>query len=328
MTLKELARKANVSVSTASKALHYSKELHNDTIELVNRIARENGYFSDIRKQRQGMRKNKPLRFVVICPEIISFHYTQIATVINDLLSEKNAVAEIRISYFDNAREHEIMMSCLHETEIDGIITLSEGERFEDAALPVVGMIAGKVNDSVNLDIYGGFEQAIRYLIELGHRKIGYIGEKLTIFKQRNLAEIIGKFGLEVDERFFLCSPYRFEKAGFTAINDLLDSGGELPTAFVAAYDEIAMGAMSALLRRGISVPQDVSVIGINNVPAAEYFPVPVTTIGFDVNKLCRSVVDTVFKRMNAPDGEAVHADVEANLIVRRSTAARREMQG
>lgn len=322
MTLKELARKANVSVSTASKALHYSKELHNDTIELVNRIARENGYFSDIRKQRQGTTKNKPLRFAVICPEIVSIHYTQIATTINDFLSAHNAVAEIRICNFDSELEREIMLSCLSTTDIDGVITLSTGEKFEDAELPVVGTVVGRVNNSVNIDIYGGYEQAVKYLVEQGHRKIGYIGENLTKSKQRYVEEIIGKFGLKVDGRFILRSPYRFEKAGYTAICELIDSGIDLPTAFIAAYDEIAMGAVSALLNKGIRVPDDVSVIGMNNVPATEYFPVPMTTVGFDVDKLCRSAVETIFKCLEKPKGERLVTHVDMNLIVRRSSGA------
>ncbi len=322
MTLKELARRANVSVSTASKALHYSKELHNDTIELVNRIARESGYFSQLRKQRLNTTKNKPLRFVIICPEIVSVHYTQIATLINDILFERNAVAEIHVCNFDYALEREIMLSCLRTAEIDGIITLSAGNNLEGIDLPLVGVTQKCGQDSVVFDLAGGCRQALAYLKENGHSKIGFIGENLTKGKNADFISAMEDVGLKADERFIVCSPYRFEKAGFDTINDFIDNGKELPTAFLTAYDEIAMGAVSALLRRGVAVPDDISVIGINNVPSSEYFPVPITTIGFDIDKLCQSIVGVVFDRMDNPSSESVKICLETELIVRGSSGA------
>lgn len=320
MTLKELARKANVSESTASKALRNSKELHRETIEHVNKIARESGYFTEIRKHIQSNSKNKSFKFAILCPEIVSVHYTQIATTISDMLSAHNAVSEIRICQFSSELEYQIVTSYLGAAEIDGIITLSSGTCCDDARLPVIGAAEQTFHNYVAIDVCGGYEKAIDYLIDNGHRDIGFIGEERTASKQELFKARMAAHGLSADR--VICSPYRFEKAGYEAIEFILNGGGSLPTAFLTAYDEIAMGAVSALLGRGIKVPDDVSVIGMNDVPAAAYFPVPLTTVGFDVRKLCEQVVDTALECVRSEKKENKKVLADMFLVIRKSSGA------
>ena len=321
MTLKQLAKLANVSHSTASKALRYSKELNDETIELVNRVARENGYFVQQKKQRRAAMK-RPLKFAVLCPEIVSVHYAAIATKLNDLLRERNAIAQIHVCNFDDETEREIMLRCLEAADVNGVISLSQRRSQFDLHFPTVRM-DGAPADSVGFDYTSGMRKALTYLKEAGHRKIGFIGEKLTAPKRDTFLALLRELALPVCPEYVTDSAYRFEAAGFHAVAGLLASGRELPTAFLTAYDEIAFGAISALIQNGFRVPRDVSVIGLNDVPAAAYFPVPLATIGFDTDRLCRAIVRTIFERLDS-DAPVAAAPIETNFLLRASAGPAR----
>ena len=322
MTPKQLAKLANVSHSTASKALRYSKELNDETIELVNRVARENGYFLQQKKQRLAAMKHRPLKFAIICPEIVSVHYASIATELNDILWEQNAIAQIHVCNFDDETEREIMLRCLEAADINGVISLSQRHSQFDLRFPTVRM-SNAPTDSVGFDYTGGMRKALLYLKEAGHRKIGFIGEKLTTPKRDTFLALTDELGLSADPGCIIDSDRRFEAAGFHAVAGLLASGRELPTAVMTAYDEIAFGAVSALLQHGYRVPQDISVVGLNNVPAAAYFPVPLTTIGFDTDRLCRTIVRTIFELLSSDEPVAC-LPVETDLILRASAGPAR----
>lgn len=322
MTLKQLAKLANVSHSTASKALRYSKELNDETIELVNRVARENGYFLQQKKQRLAAMKHRPLKFAIICPEIVSVHYASIATELNDILWEQNAIAQIHVCNFDDETEREIMLRCLEAADINGVISLSQRHSQFDLRFPTVRM-SNAPTDSVGFDYTGGMRKALLYLKEAGHRKIGFIGEKLTTPKRDTFLALTDELGLSADPGCIIDSDRRFEAAGFHAVAGLLAAGRELPTAAMTAYDEIAFGAVSALLQHGYRVPQDISVVGLNNVPAAAYFPVPLTTIGFDTDRLCRTIVRTIFELLSS-DAPVACLPVETDLILRASAGPAR----
>ena len=231
MTLKQLAKLANVSHSTASKALRYSKELNDETIELVNRVARENGYFLQQKKQRLAAMKHRPLKFAIICPEIVSVHYASIATELNDILWEQNAIAQIHVCNFDDETEREIMLRCLEAADINGVISLSQRHSQFDLRFPTVRM-SNAPTDSVGFDYTGGMRKALLYLKEAGHRKIGFIGEKLTTPKRDTFLALTDELGLSADPGCIIDSDRRFEAAGFHAVAGLLASGRETTVSY------------------------------------------------------------------------------------------------
>ena len=109
MTLKELAKLANVSVATASKALGGSAELHPDTINTVLRIAEQCGYFSDKKRRRVSAPSYTAPTVAVVCPEIISSYYACLVTEIVRVLEERRASAIVYYTDFSDARTRDIL---------------------------------------------------------------------------------------------------------------------------------------------------------------------------------------------------------------------------
>ena len=116
-------------------------------------------------------------------------------------------------------------------------------------------------------------------------------------------------------------SKMRFQMAGFDAMKQLMEQK-DRPTAVIAAYDYMAMGALRYTQEAGLSIPKDVSVIGLNNVSAAAYLDVPLTTIVSHPEELCETAVDLIFKKM---DNQFYFArqdiTLKSRLIVRDSVA-------
>jgi LacI family transcriptional regulator len=153
-----------------------------------------------------------------------------------------------------------------------------------------------------------------------------FLSEKLSAAKIDIFVNVMRECGLRADAKSALCTDLRFEEAGYSLIENLLDSGKTPPTAFIAAYDEIAVGAMKALFERGYKIPGDISVMGINDIPSSRYGNPPLTTVGFDKKTMCKSAVRLLLERILNPQAPSAPRliQVEHNLIARGTTAKRK----
>lgn len=316
MQLKDLAKAANVSVSTVSKALKGSKELHDDTINHVLKVAEDCGYFVSKKKQRK-INVKKGGRVMIVVPEVVSVHYSSLATELVDKIRAKGFEAQICLYNFEDERRNAIFNASLRDEGVVGIVALDcgyEGKE-NDTDFPVISVGA---KCSVSIDVADGIKQAIKYLKDLGHGRIYFIGENLTKSREMIFLDALKESAFNVDDCARCKNEYRFERAGYSAAEELIERG-DLPTAIICAYDEIAFGAISALMRHGYKVPEDVSVIGINDVPSAKYFPVPLTTIGISKRECCDELVRRLENAMMG-ESESLKFEMKTSLIIRDST--------
>lgn len=317
MQLKDLAKLANVSVSTASKALKGSKELNDATIEHVLKVAKECGYFVEQKKQRVSSSKQNG-KIIIVVPEIISVYYSMLATKLIERFKQLKITSQVYVHDFNTKNQTEIVNESLVTSDVIGAVLLDgsvDREMFAD--FPIVSR-RGKVvlvdNAAVELTML------VDHLRELGHKKIYLFGENHTVSRINKFIKIMNDFGLNADESNCFTSDYRFEKAGYDLANRLVDEGN-VPTAIICSYDEIAFGTISALSQRGIKVPEDVSVVGINNVPAAEFYPIPLTTLDKCGDDYCDKIVKTMQKMLENPDYQQEQILQEFKLVIRKSTA-------
>ncbi len=291
MTLKELAKLANVSVATASKALSGSAELHPDTINTVLRIAEQCGYFSDKKRRRVSAPSYTAPTVAVVCPEIISPYYATLVTGIAQALEERQANALVYYTDFNNTRKRDILNRCLRNADVSGVILIGENE--EPLPFP---LISYALCGDVIHDLEACISLAFSALVLRGHRRIAYIGEGKTRKKEEVFLRLAKERGLE-NEVLSVTASGRFEEAGANAARTLL-SMPDLPTAVLAAYDEIALGAMAVFMQNGIAIPEQTAFVGLNNITAAKYFPIPLASVYYDQRETAVCLADGVLQKI------------------------------
>ena len=326
MTLQKVARLAGVSVSTASKALTNSKEVSAETKLLVQNAAEKLGYFNENKRRKLENRKTDCPTVGIICPEIISVYYSETVTRLCRKISERGGRASVFISEFDNACQSDILRRCVAENSIDGVISLDSGEEniSSPSFLPTVYLCRAVGQNCVFNDYEKGISDAVFYLKERGHTALAFAGEPLTRSKQLCFEKALTVHSLACPPEFLFCEAGRFELSGKRAAEKILRLS-ERPTAVLCAYDEIAYGLISTLRGAGIRIPEDISVIGINDIPTSKYLDTPLTTLRHDDELLCEEALTLLFRQRKEPKSQTEPIAVPiACTLIERNTVARR----
>ncbi len=321
MTHKKIAELANVSVSTVSKALSGSKEVSGELTEKIRKIALETGYFKEKNKKKIEYMKNKPTLIAVVCPEIISIHYSDMITSIKNEVEKRNGLIAVYVYDFDFQKLTKIMNTLSLSREVDGIITFSDAKFNIRPNIPVVCI--GEERSDWCDTVYSGTENifltVIEHLKTLNHKKIAYVGETNTIQKQNAFLSAMEKSGLFADSKNIYNISERFERIGEVAAEKIVSLG--LPfTAYVTAYDEVAIGLIHGFSKHNICVPKDVSVVGINDIPHSKYSVPPLTTVKIAFYEQCNLAVGVLYDKILNKTNDITHIAVNHELVVRSST--------
>jgi len=316
MTLKELALLANVSVSTASKAFNNAPDISIETQKDIFRIAKEYGCFGKFYKGKHHKKV-----FAVICPEIKGDYYENFISCFKKYAESNNALISVSVDDFDDEKRRELVEYYASYLHVDGILVFGYVDELKKGyETPIVSIgSASKGIDSIKIDLYKGFYSAVKYLKEQNHKKIAFIGEKLTISKRDMFVRAMNENGLCVKDEWIIISDKRFEFAGVTSTKKILEMQ-EKCTAVVCAYDSIAIGFINELERNGFSVPDDFSVIGCDNFSISDYLAKPLTTIdpaSEELSKIVFEVLNNKIKNKYYSIGSEIC--VEPKLIIRET---------
>jgi LacI family transcriptional regulator len=231
-----------------------------------------------------------------------------------------------------NEAEEQNRLFMLQERKVDGMIVLTgklaDETLIEMAAnIPVVvtgRRLTAKGLFSIDFDNTEGASLAVRHLHALGHNRVAFISgpldhpdanERLQGFK----SEILKK-GMSLDEELIVCSDYQ-EAGGFRAMNSLLDARLQF-TAVLAANDQMAYGARLALHRSGLRVPEDISLIGFDDLPHSAFTLPPLTSVRQSVYEIGASAAKAMIDILNKKNPPS--RLVAAELVVRESTRINR----
>lgn len=269
ITLKELSKEAGVSISAVSKALNDSSDISEETKNRIVALARERGY-SRKKHPSQISNSGRSMTIAIIYSDIVSNYYTKLLKEYDARISEMGAIMLMASAQFKTERIIELC-SFFQQTGIaDGIICISPFNIFGQIPpmdIPMIGISYPSTEyhafDHLSVDDSVGIADGIAKLVELGHTKIAYMGEKYTWYRQQDFEAAMKSHKLKIDPAFDLVSDYRFEKAGYDCAERLLKHG-DLPTAIFAAYDDIAAGAAETLKNAGYRIPEDISIAGID----------------------------------------------------------------
>lgn len=318
MTMRELARLANVSVSAVSKAFADADDISVKTKDHIFKIAKENGCYNKFYKGKFP----KPI-IAVIVPEINSVHYSTYIEILEDIIESSGGIMLLSAFQFDSEKQLELIDYYSEYLQVNGIIVFSMAKTAtKDYRAPIVSLFHSNCNmiDSINVDTATAFKKSINLLKELGHKHVAFAGEPLTVSTAKRFIKCYSPKGNAKD--YIFVSNGRFEKSGMECAEQILNS--PIPfTAIVCAYDDIAVGVIKHLTEKGYNVPKDFSVIGNNNISVSEYLGISLTTIDPQYEKVCNATWQLLCKKMKHSKYYKPEKPIEftAELIVRDSVA-------
>lgn len=326
VTIRDVAAAAGVSTSTVSRVLDDRLPASRSAAAArVRRAAAELGYRPD--PSAASLRRGSTATIGVVVPRLTD---TVMAMLYEALVSacarsHRYAVVATTDDVPDADREAaELLLS----RRVDGLVlaTARRGstlpEELTRRGVPYVLALRtdGKSLSSVGDDALGGY-LATRHLLDLGHRRIGLIAgpdhASSARGRQVGYRQALLEAGIEPDERLVQPSAFGIE-SGVEACRALL-AVQPAPTAVFAVNDNTAVGALSALVSEGLSVPDDVSLVGYNDIPIARRLPVPLSTVRVPFDEIAAAALDLLLRPLAA--GEPRLRVAAPTLIPRGSSA-------
>lgn len=315
MNYKKLAKLANCSVSTVSKAFSHSTEISENTRQKIFSLAKKYNCFE---KYSKDPFPKKTIALIV--PEIQSDYYTRILNYLQSELQKQNFITIIAVSNFDISKTKEFISYFFTTKQVSGIIVLSTMPEISyNVNIPIVSCGLCEKIDSVYSDMYHPLLNAIKLLKKYGHTKIAFIGEPLTLSKKDLFCKAMNRCQLHVNSSYIFCESSRFENAGYEAMKKIADMKNK-PTAIIAAYDYIAFGVMKYLSTHDLACPEDFSIVGFDDINFSSFPGISLTTIKTNVLEICDKVLQILLERIKAKTfTRPVKISVEAELIIRDS---------
>ena len=273
-TIRDVARLAEVSIGTASKALNANGRLRQETRDKVIRVAREIGYRPN--DMAQSLHRSKSMTVGILSTDSFGRFTFPIFQALEERLADQGIAVFMCNATDDPARERQHIDQLLGK-RVDGIVVTARRSyrrppvEISAPGLPVIYVFSQTDDpDAFCLlpDDEGGARLAVEHLIGLGRRRIAHITgpERFEAVRLRRLgySRALAAAGLPENPEFFLSGPWS-ERWGHDAVARLFDGGGERPDAIFCGNDQIARGALDGLRQRGIAVPAEVSIVGFDN---------------------------------------------------------------
>lgn len=307
-TVKEVCKLAGVSTATVSRTLKNPERVSAKTRERVFKAMQESGYRPNM--LASSVKTGKSNALVVLVPNLTNPFFLKIIQGIEQAAQEKGYSVLLGDTQGEPERENEIASMVL-SNRADGLIHLDHSFPFSksDAHLadrvPVVSVcerIKGeKEFPVIELDNYAATRSLARHLVNYGHRKFGIIaGQEDSRIHRDRLAGIKGVFAHEeipFDDEMIVGGAYSIE-VGQEGARELMDKPNR-PTAIFCFNDDIAIGAIFELKKLGYRVPEDVSVVGFDNIKVTAFMDPPLTTIDQPAHEMGRKAVEVVLQIIN-----------------------------
>lgn len=331
--MRDIAEKTGLNISTVSRALRDAPDISPETVSLVKRAAMQMGY-----RLRTSGRSSNTVGLIV--PEVGSHYYSEMVETIERELKKRGYSMIVSIggfevngilAEFDQMLNHDICGLIVNDCFVlNAKDDIQKHDRIAHSVLPLVLISENKVIlpvDTISIANEMAVRQALDLLVELGHREIGYIGEYASDVRYLALTRYLKELGLPVRENHMKRGKERFELGGYLRAKELLREKDEpRATAVIACYDQVALGALDAFSEEGVRVPEDISVIGFDNIILNDYLPIQLTSISNPTEQLCSLAVKLLMDNIHEKEHHVVqNVSLQPRLVVRSSTCPPRE---
>jgi DNA-binding LacI/PurR family transcriptional regulator len=337
VTSKDVAEKVGVSRTTVSLVLNNVQgiQISSETRQRVIDAAHELGYVPDATAQALVSRRTNAIGLVLTRSQHHIAADAFLPKIISGLLTTaKKQNIRILVDWVETEHQESAYFELARAKRIDGMILSTPRlndkalKALENVDIPTVmmGSISGSRLPFVDVDNVKAAEKATSYLMELGHEAIACISNappEYTAAPERvaGFRSALSSLNIPVNEKLVCFADFDPE-SGYDCMKSILQSGEKFTAAFVAS-DNVAIGAKAALREANMRIPEDISMIGFDDIPWAKYSDPPLTTIRLPAEALaqsaCTLLLDMIQGNQNRQDN---HLILETELIVRQSCKA------
>lgn len=328
VTLKQVAEEAGVSVMTVSNVVNGKPGAAATTRERIRRVIEQLGYVPNV--AARILRGGSTGMIGVMTLDLTMQYSLEIVRGVADELASAELEVVITATYHDSSREH-ARVEFLTQGVVDGLLMVAPVLEDPTIALlqsrgcPVVVVDPRRLEldlPRVTVDSYGGMRQAAQHLIDLGHEKIAYIaGDSAFESSQVRYSAFIDAMklsGLPVVEELVAECDFNYT-CGFRAALELIAKHN--PTAIIAGADVIAMGALDAARAQGLSVPEQISIVGFDDLPQAGHSFPGLTTVRQPLHDMGQVAARSLIGQLDGSPPLMPRMQLPTTLVVRGSTA-------
>ncbi len=330
VTIKDVAKKANVSISTVSRVINNSKPVSSEIKQRVLKVIEETGYVPNPVARSLVMKKSQ---FIGVVVPVISDSF------IGEIL---NGIEEIGKIYgydillcntYGDLEQELRYLNLLKAKQVEGIVFMTWKlqdklvKYLSNIEIPIVLInrnTSKMIIPSVSIDNFKAAYEMTCYLAEKGHKKIALIQNSLdqntfSLDQYKGYQKALSKYGIELDKKLIRYGNFRLEN-----INKIIKNFIEeniLPTAIFATSDIMAIGAINYLLDHGYRVPEDISVVGFHDIKLASIYRPNLTTIHQPLYDIGAVAIRMVIKKINREEIDSSIVILPHKLIERSSSA-------
>lgn len=327
-TMKDIARLAGVSTSTVSHVINKSRFVSEDIAERVNKAAQDLNYAPSALARSLKMNRTRTIGMLVTTST--NPFFGEVVKGVERSCYHKGYNLILCNTEGDNERM-KASINTLLQKRVDGLLLMCstlEGERIEVfdryPDIPVVVMDWGPMlfaSDKIQDNSLSGGYIATNYLIECGHKEIGCITGPLirhqAQMRYEGYKRAVLEAGLEINPQWIVESDFECE-GGYEAFNRILENG-PLPSSIFVSNDMMAMGVLNAAHEKGIRIPEDVSIMGYDDIHIARFMSPALTTVHQPKYRLGKVAVETLLKKLEKETLEPQVVQLDPTLVVRKS---------
>jgi DNA-binding LacI/PurR family transcriptional regulator len=329
LNIGEIARRANVSTATVSRTLNQSGAVRPETARKVWRAAAALNYYPNSHARALVSGRSRLLGLIV--SDITNPFFPELVHSFETLATQQGYDLILTSTDYQTVR----MTGCVRrmlERKVDGVAIMTSEmdlgliKELARRGVPLVFMDVGRVGPRMShvlIDYGNGIRQAVDHVVGLGHKHVAFITGPLDLHSARTrrqaFVEGMRAHHLRPDPKLIREGTHTAD-GGQKAMAGLLRSGGKAPTAVVCSNDWTAIGALHAIDAAGLRVPEDISIVGFDDIPLASYTKPPLTSVRMSAGDVGSTAFDALFRLIG---GERLEGDVyqiPTQLVVRQST--------
>ena len=328
ITIRDVAKRAGVSISTVSNALNGMPNVGEETRQRVIDSAKELNYVPNLNAKL--MKKRKTNNIGLFLPNFHTTFYTRLVQEMYSACSNAGFAMLVHISDSYTSRR---LAATILSSNIDGAVILNENLLDKDVSvleskkIPYVFLdkpVAGNKLSSVLINNEMGITQGVEYLVHTGHKRIAFLkgmNNFDSVERYQAFQQAMHHFKQPIDPEWMI-QGYFEENAAYSAVRGAMSHLASRPDAIFCANDEMAVGCLRALQDLKIAVPEQMSVMGFDDGDAVLRCDPPLTTVRNPTSRIARQSVEELLRLMQ-PETKGQTFRVKTQLVVRASCAIR-----
>ncbi len=333
MNIREIAKRAKVSTATVSRTVNRIPTVDPRLAKRVRKVIDELGYHPNIQARALVSGRSHILGLVV--SEITNPFFPEIVQAFETIAVEHGYEILLGSTVHDPKRM-DMSVRRMTERRVDGVAVMTFGMEdllLEDPELSNVPLVFVDVGPkrprvgNIRIDYRHGIRQAVQHLAALRHEKIAFISGPLHLksanSRRNAFKQAMGEIGLDMQKSLVVEGDHTLE-GGVRAMQSLF-SLPKPPTAVLCSNDMTALGVMHKCYEEGLSIPNDLSLVGFDDIKLAKFFLPPLTTVRMSQSELARIAFHALLAELEreTPSRDGTEYLVETSLVIRDSTAVR-----